>query len=207
MIVGPKKFIEKTRWFRKAFGGGVRQSGPDERQRVRTAARDTQRDRHDAVERSRERGERTALARREPPSDDRRGGLDSGCRHVVLDRPQRVVLRDEAVVDDRPGETQDPGAPVVQHAIRLGEGFARRERRACSPRGRPCPPSRERRFPRSSQDAIRGAAEAPPRIPRPSAGRRAGRTRRWRTGSCGSGRRPSAVPGRRRRRTGGSPSR
>jgi threonine aldolase len=27
MIVGPKPFIEKTRWFRKAFGGGVRQSG------------------------------------------------------------------------------------------------------------------------------------------------------------------------------------
>jgi len=27
MIVGPKSFIEKTRWFRKAFGGGVRQSG------------------------------------------------------------------------------------------------------------------------------------------------------------------------------------
>jgi len=28
MIVGPKAFIEKTRWFRKAFGGGVRQVGP-----------------------------------------------------------------------------------------------------------------------------------------------------------------------------------
>ena len=28
MIVGPSKFIEKTRWFRKAFGGGVRQVGP-----------------------------------------------------------------------------------------------------------------------------------------------------------------------------------
>jgi threonine aldolase len=28
MIVGPTKFIEKTRWFRKAFGGGVRQIGP-----------------------------------------------------------------------------------------------------------------------------------------------------------------------------------
>lgn len=28
MIVGPTAFVEKTRWFRKAFGGGVRQAGP-----------------------------------------------------------------------------------------------------------------------------------------------------------------------------------
>lgn len=28
MIVGPAAFVEKTRWFRKAFGGGVRQCGP-----------------------------------------------------------------------------------------------------------------------------------------------------------------------------------
>ena len=27
-IVGTKEFIAKARWFRKAFGGGVRQSGP-----------------------------------------------------------------------------------------------------------------------------------------------------------------------------------
>ena len=27
VLVGPKKFIERAKWFRKAFGGGIRQSG------------------------------------------------------------------------------------------------------------------------------------------------------------------------------------